>query len=82
MFFIKTPDIQTFEDLNEYLIDLENRIEEAFKLGEFESINLNKLTVAPDKPRDSDVINADGTNFNPGSGSGLYLYNGTIYEKV
>lgn len=81
MFTPKSPNIQSFDDLNEYLLDLERRIEEAFKVGEFQSINLDPLSVAPDKPRAGDLINADGTNYNPGSGAGIYLYT-TTYTKV
>lgn len=31
-------------------------------------------TVAPSKPRDGMVRLADGANWNPGSGQGLYVY--------
>ena len=82
MFVIKTPEIKSFEELSEYLVDLEVRIEDALKLGEYEKITLQQLTVALDKPRNGDVINADGTNYDPGGGAGIYLHNGTIYEKV
>lgn len=81
MFISRHPNINSFEDLNEYLYDLETRIESALKVLEVDSINLRSLAVAPDKPRADDLINADGTNFNPGSGSGLYLFT-TEYEKV
>lgn len=32
---------------------------------------------APAKPRDGMLRNADGTQWNPGSGAGLYRYDGT-----
>ena len=32
------------------------------------------LNVAPDKPRQGDIRYADGTNWNPGSGEGLYIF--------
>jgi len=32
------------------------------------------LHVAPDKPRTGDVRYADGSDWNPGSGEGLYIY--------
>ncbi len=34
----------------------------------------NVLHVAPTKPRAGLVVCADGTNWNPGAGAGLYLY--------
>ena len=80
-FLVKTPNIKTFDELNAYLRDLEYRIEEAFRVGEFESINLSEINVAPSKPRDGDLVNADGTNWNPGSGKGIYFYD-TTYNKL
>ena len=80
-FVPKTPSVHSFEELNEYLLDLERRIENAFITGEFENMNISEVNVAPAKPRDGDLVNADGTNFNPGSGKGLYFYT-TIYNKL
>lgn len=77
----KTPDINSFTELNDYLSDLENRIAEAFRVGEFEYLNLTPLASALDKPRNGDLINADGTNYDPGEGAGIYLYNNT-FTKV
>ena len=78
----KTPKVSNIAELNIYLQDLERRIYEAFQTGEFDSINLRLLAIAPDKPRDGDVINADGNNYDPGSGKGLYYYNQPNYEKL
>ena len=30
--------------------------------------------VAPSKPRTGDIRHADGTNWNPGAGEGVYIY--------
>jgi hypothetical protein len=32
------------------------------------------LNVAPSKPREGDIAGADGTNWNPGGGKGVYGY--------
>ena len=45
-------------------------------------INLRKMTATPAAPEEGDVYFADGTSWDPGSGKGLYLYNGTAYEKL
>jgi hypothetical protein len=37
------------------------------------------LTVPPEKPRRGLVVYADGTSWNPGSGEGVYRFNGTIW---
>lgn len=39
-------------------------------------IQLNVLNVAPKKPRAGMVVEADGTNWNPGAGAGCYIYRG------
>ena len=36
--------------------------------------HLDKTTVVPPKPRDGDIRYADGINWNPGSGTGVYYY--------
>lgn len=44
--------------------------------------HLDKTTVAPTKPRDGDIRYADGTHWNPGSGAGIYWFNGTTWTKL
>lgn len=44
--------------------------------------HLDKQNVAPAKPRDGDLRYADGTNWNPGGGKGLYMHNGTTWILV
>lgn len=44
--------------------------------------HLDKTCVAPTKPRDGDVRYADGTNWNPGAGAGIYWFNGTVWTKM
>lgn len=40
------------------------------------------LNVAPDKPREGMIRGADGTNWNPGSGKGIYAYYGGAWNKL
>lgn len=44
--------------------------------------HLDKSHVAPTKPRDGDIRFADGTNWNPGSGQGIYAYYGAAWVKL
>lgn len=37
---------------------------------------------APDRTKEGMVVNADGTNWNPGSGAGLYEYIGGSWNKL
>lgn len=38
------------------------------------SLSLDTLYSAPNKFRDGTIVKADGTTWDPGSGSGLYVY--------
>lgn len=44
--------------------------------------HLVKTHVAPVKPRAGDLRFADGTDWNPGSGSGIYYYTGSAWTKL
>lgn len=59
--------------------------------GEFENLegelNLGmflfvELHVAPTKPRTGLTVLADGTDWNPGSGAGVYTYYGSAWHKL
>lgn len=67
-------------ELAAYLAQELRRIAEAF-FG-VEEIVLVELNVAPVKPRDGQIILADGTNFNPGSGAGFYGRRGGAWVKL
>lgn len=43
---------------------------------------LDTLSVAPIRPREGMVVKADGTNWNPGSGAGVYAYVGGAWVKL
>ena len=45
-------------------------------------LRLRKLNVEPEKPREGDVVYADGTNWNPGSGSGVYVRGASSWTKL
>ena len=45
-------------------------------------MRLSQLDVEPDKPRNGMVVYADGTNWNPGSGEGVYAYEGGVWVKL
>lgn len=48
-----------------------------------ERVRLAELNAAPAKPRDGDLVYADGTNFNPtGGGEGVYARVGGSWTKL
>ena len=40
------------------------------------------LHVEPDKPRDGDLVYADGTDWDPGAGEGFYGYENGVWVKL
>jgi hypothetical protein len=53
------------------------KIQEA--LGAVNNLRVDKLHSPPQKPRDGDIVLADGTNWDPGSGAGFYGFNAGSY---
>lgn len=43
---------------------------------------LDTLYGAPTKPREGMIVKADGTTWNPGSGSGVYVYRGAAWHLL
>lgn len=58
----------------EYDPDWLDREHEHIETAGLEELKLKVLHVEPEKPRDGWVVVADGSDWNPGSGAGAYLY--------
>lgn len=70
--------------VRDWLIDLQQRVSDALNVLEPEKLILPVNNTAPTR-RQSDsfeIIGADGTNWNPGGGAGVYLDNGSTYTKL
>lgn len=50
-----------------------------YDLSEIQFVTRN---AAPAKPRTGLTVLADGTNWNPGSGAGVYTYYGAAWHKL
>lgn len=70
----------TLDSVLQFLLQELNAIEQA--LAETDSVQLMVLNAEPDKPRDGMVRYADGTNWDPGSGEGLYGREGGTWVKL
>ena len=68
------------ENLSDYLFHELNRLSDV--LFNLDVMRLEQTNVAPDKPRDGDIRYADGANWNPGSGVGIYAYIGSTWTKL
>ena len=63
--------------------DMERRIVEMETLiGEFNQIQFTVLHAEPDRYREGMIVYADGSDWNPGSGGGLYEYRGGAWAKL
>ena len=68
------------EDLGGYVVS------ELKRLGDIilnqSLVRLDRTHIEPSKPRTGDARYADGTDWNPGSGEGIYFYNGTAWVNL
>ena len=68
------------EDLPVYLTNELNRLGEVvFNLSK---LRLEAAFAAPDKPRNGQLEYADGTSWDPGSGAGIYWFDGSSWTKL
>jgi hypothetical protein len=58
------------------------QIADSISAPEVTSIRFAILNAEPARIEDGDVANADGTNWNPGSGAGLYERRGAAWHKL
>ena len=63
---------KALSDLMKWMQEELNEIATAFTSQEL--LQLETLYEEPEKPRESLIVVADGTQWNPGSGAGLYIY--------
>jgi hypothetical protein len=50
--------------------------------GSFSKMTLDTLYAEPAKPREGDIVLADGTSWDPGSGAGTYQYRGGTWNLL
>lgn len=68
------------QELLTYLMGELEAIERAF--DQFDLIRLRELNSEPEKPRAGQIVLADGTQWDPGSGAGFYGYYGGAWVKL
>lgn len=71
---------ESLEDLRLFVISEFEAIQRALNL--FDSLRLKPRHKEPDRLVDGLVAYADGTDWNPGSGEGLYAYYGGGWNKL
>lgn len=69
--------LESLDDLQEYL---RRALEQISKnLSAVENVELQTLHVEPSKRNVGMLVLADGTNWNPGSGAGVYRWTGSAW---
>ena len=68
------PRIETTDGLRDWVESELDAI--ALQFAETQSLELRTIHQAPTRPRDGMIVHADGTDWNPGYGEGLYVYQG------
>lgn len=51
-------------------------------LAEQSELELRPIYAEPVSPREGMIVYADGTEWNPGSGKGVYVYTGAAWSKL
>lgn len=77
----RLPQNLTPEQVPQFLYEELNRL--ATEINQIQQgIVLDELNVAPSRPVAGLTVRADGTNWNPGSGQGVYTYYGGAWNKL
>jgi len=70
------------EELLQFLREEFEKLYVDKKLTTTSIVNLQVSNVVPNKPRQGYLAYADGTNWNPGSGEGVYRYDGSAWNYL
>lgn len=68
--------------MEQFLFEELQRIAQEFTAQTFDHVQLAVRHVAPARPRDGMTVFADGTNWNPGTGRGVYVYSSGAWVKL
>lgn len=68
------------EQILEFVRNELGKVQEALSISDF--LRLKPMHNPPNKTPDGLVVYADGTDWNPGSGEGIYSYYGGSWKKL
>lgn len=72
----------SLEALRDFVLEELQRLSNVLFAMQVQQIQLTELHVAIAKPREGMVVFADGTDWNPGSGRGVYVYSSSAWVKL
>jgi hypothetical protein len=67
-------------ELTRYVYEELQSVSAVFALGLAQRVEF--LNNPPEKPREGMVYGADGTNWNPGAGKGVYAFYSNVWNKL
>lgn len=80
--YVPAPPPADAKQLGAWMFNELRRLSEVLNT-QTDRLRLAELNAAPAKPRDGDLVYADGTNFNPtGGGEGVYARVGGSWTKL
>lgn len=72
LYEFRPPQATTVQELVRYL---ETELRAVYQaLAETDAVDLRVTNREPERPRDGMIVYADGTNWDPGNGRGIYIY--------
>ena len=71
-----------YYEFQTFVLDQFREIANAFASVETDAVLLKQWNAEPDKTYDGLVVYADGTNWNPGSGEGVYCFYNSSWNKL
>jgi len=74
------PRMATWEELRDWTLKEFERI--ATALQEQVAVDLRPVNAPPTRPREGMLVFADGTDWNPGAGRGVYVFNNGVWVKL
>lgn len=82
MSYVPRPVPQTLEEIPSWLTQEMTTIAQVLASFEPDTLYIREMAVPPAKPRNGQIVYADGTLWNPGSGRGLYYYKGNAWQFI
>ena len=76
----KPPTFDSFDDMAKWVFDEMLQISKA--IGGIESIIMPQTHVDPVKTNDGEVLYADGADWDPDTGKGIYYFDGSEYHRL
>jgi hypothetical protein len=76
------PSLGAISNLEDLTSAVQSELNKISAVLQEHRVIVNMIAVEPAKPQELELVCADGTNWNPGHGRGLYIYLDGNWKKV